>query len=74
MKSLSDDASYKTKTVLNYSLYLCLAALVIFLAEVIYRRIIEIRKLRKQIAEHDAKEAEERRTRARLGKDDDTDE
>ncbi|MBO4302150.1 VWA domain-containing protein [Methanosarcinaceae archaeon] len=56
MDAVSKDMVYKTKILLNYSLFLCLIALVIFLAEIINRRVFEIRKLRRQVAAAEAEE------------------
>ncbi|MCL2863766.1 MAG: hypothetical protein FWE54_06810 [Methanimicrococcus sp.] len=53
-----ETATYKTKEAISFNVYLLLLALAIFLAEVIYRRMREIRELKRLHEEYDKREAE----------------
>jgi Uncharacterized membrane protein len=53
-----DTATYKTKEAVNFNVFLLLAALLIFLAEVIYRRMREIKELKRLHEEYDRREKE----------------
>lgn len=48
IENIKETTTTKTKTLFNYSVILCLTALVIFITEIAYRRIVEIKKLKKQ--------------------------
>ncbi|MDV0446208.1 hypothetical protein MsAg5_00350 [Methanosarcinaceae archaeon Ag5] len=57
IKSVSDDTTYKVKEVVGLNVYLLLLALVIFLAEVVYRRVREIKELRRLHEEYETRAA-----------------
>ena len=53
-----ETATYKTKTAISFNVFLLSAALIIFLAEVIYRRTREIKELKRLHEEYDRRERE----------------
>ncbi|WNY24556.1 hypothetical protein [Methanolapillus millepedarum] len=57
IKSVSDDTTYKVKEVVSFNVYLLLLALVIFLAEIVYRRVKEIKELRRLHEEYENRAA-----------------
>jgi hypothetical protein len=56
-----DEVTYKTREPVSFNVYLLLIALLIFLGEVIYRRIMEIKELRRLHEEYDRMEREGQR-------------
>ena len=53
-----DTATYKTREAVSFNVYLLLIALIIFLSEVIYRRVTEIKELRRLHEEFEKRENE----------------
>ncbi|MDV0444516.1 hypothetical protein MmiAt1_00420 [Methanimicrococcus sp. At1] len=53
-----DTATYKTREAVSFNVYLLLIALLIFLGEVIYRRVTEIKELKRLHEEYDKHEKE----------------
>lgn len=53
-----ETVTYKTKEAVSFNVYLLLLALVIFLSEVAYRRVREIKELKRLHEEYDRREAE----------------
>lgn len=50
ISDIKETTKTKTKTLIHHSLLLCLMALIIFLGEIIYRRVSEIRKLKRRVS------------------------
>ena len=61
IKNNGDKVTYSTKEPVSFNVYLLLFALLIFLGEVIYRRIMEIKDLRRLHEEYDRMEKEGKR-------------
>ncbi|MBZ3935056.1 hypothetical protein [Methanimicrococcus blatticola] len=58
IKNNGDKTTYQTREAVSFNVYLLLLALVIFLAEVIYRRVTEIKELKRLHEEYDKREKE----------------
>ncbi|WNY28212.1 hypothetical protein MmiEs2_03960 [Methanimicrococcus stummii] len=58
IKNNGDKTTYQTREAVSFNVYLLLLALIIFLAEVIYRRVVEIRELKQLHEEYDRREKE----------------
>ncbi|MDL2260963.1 hypothetical protein LJC08_01795 [Methanimicrococcus sp. OttesenSCG-928-J09] len=58
VKYNGETTSYQTREAVSFNVYLLLLALLIFLAEVIYRRVTEIRELKRLHEEYDRREKE----------------
>jgi hypothetical protein len=61
LKNNGDKVTYKTKEPVSFNIYLLLAALLLFLGEVVYRRIMEIKDLKRLHEEYDRMEREGQR-------------
>ncbi|MCL2141753.1 MAG: hypothetical protein FWH46_02585 [Methanimicrococcus sp.] len=61
IKNNGDKVTYKTREPISFNVYLLLFALLIFLGEIIYRRIMEIKDLRRLHEEYDRMEREGQR-------------
>ncbi|WNY23302.1 hypothetical protein MmiHf6_06070 [Methanimicrococcus hongohii] len=53
-----DTTTYQTREAVSFNVFLLLLALIIFLAEVIYRRVVEIKELKRLHEEYDKREKE----------------
>lgn len=53
-----ETTTYQTREAVSFTVYLLLAALILFLAEVIYRRVTEIKELKRLHEEYDLREKE----------------
>ena len=58
IKNNGDTTTYKTREAVSFNVFLLLAALVIFLVEVVYRRVTEIKELRRLHDEFERREKE----------------
>lgn len=58
IKNNGETTTYQTREAVSFNVYLLLLALVIFLAEVIYRRVVEIKELKRLHEEYDRREKE----------------
>jgi len=56
IKHNGETATYKTREAVSFNVYLLLLALILFLAEVIYRRVTEIKELKRLHEEYDRRE------------------
>lgn len=58
IRNNGETTTYQTREAVSFNVFLLLIALVIFLAEVIYRRVVEIRELKRLHEEYDRREKE----------------
>ena len=58
IKNNGESTTYKTREAVSFNVYLLLLALIIFLSEVIYRRVVEIKELRRLHEEFERREKE----------------
>ncbi|MDR2944918.1 MAG: hypothetical protein LBU81_07585 [Methanosarcinales archaeon] len=58
IRNNGETAVYQTREAVSFNVYLLLIALIIFLAEIIYRRVTEIKELKRLHEEYDRREKE----------------
>ncbi len=58
IRNNGETTTYQTREAVSFNVYLLLIALILFLAEVIYRRVVEIKELKRLHEEYDRREKE----------------